>query len=78
MRWVEAAGLRMSVIGLGGWQFGTPAWNWGRDWGPAEARRICTRAVELGITLFDTAESYGDGESERLLGEALSRSPARD
>jgi aryl-alcohol dehydrogenase-like predicted oxidoreductase len=78
MRWVEAAGLRMSVIGLGGWQFGTPAWNWGRDWGPAEARRICARAVELGITLFDTAESYGDGESERLLGEALSRSPTRD
>ena len=78
MRWVEAAGLRTSVIGLGGWQFGTPAWNWGRDWGPAEARKICARAVELGITLFDTAESYGDGESERLLGEALSRSPTRD
>jgi aryl-alcohol dehydrogenase-like predicted oxidoreductase len=78
MRWVEAAGLRVSVIGLGGWQFGTPAWNWGRDWGPAEARMICDRAVELGITLFDTAEIYGDGESERLLGDALSRSPMRD
>jgi aryl-alcohol dehydrogenase-like predicted oxidoreductase len=78
MRWVEAAGLHVSAIGLGGWQFGTRAWNWGRDWGPAEARRILTRAVELGITLFDTAESYGDGESERLLGSALSGSPARD
>jgi aryl-alcohol dehydrogenase-like predicted oxidoreductase len=78
MRWVEAAGLRVSVIGLGGWQFGTPAWSWGRDWGPAEARAICSRAVELGITLFDTAESYGDGESERLLGDALSRSAMRD
>jgi aryl-alcohol dehydrogenase-like predicted oxidoreductase len=78
MRWVEAAGLRVSVIGLGGWQFGTEAWNWGRDWGPTEARAICDRAVELGITLFDTAESYGDGASERLLGDALSRSPMRD
>jgi aryl-alcohol dehydrogenase-like predicted oxidoreductase len=78
MRWVEAAGLRLSVIGLGGWQFGTPAWSWGRDWGPAEARAICSRAVELGVTLFDTAESYGDGESERLLGDTLSRAPTRD
>jgi aryl-alcohol dehydrogenase-like predicted oxidoreductase len=78
MRWVEAAGLRVSVIGLGGWQFGTAGWNWGRDWGPAEATAICRRAVELGITLFDTAESYGDGESERLLGDALSSSPARE
>jgi aryl-alcohol dehydrogenase-like predicted oxidoreductase len=78
MRWVEAAGLRVSAIGLGGWQFGSPAWGWGRDWGPTEVRAICARAVELGVTLFDTAEIYGDGESERLLGDALSRSPARD
>jgi aryl-alcohol dehydrogenase-like predicted oxidoreductase len=77
MRWIQSGGLRVSVIGLGGWQFGTPAWGWGHDWGPAEARAICTRAVELGITLFDTAESYGRGESERLLGGALSASPAR-
>ena len=78
MRWVEAAGLRVSAIGLGGWQFGSPAWSWCRDWGPAEARAVCARAVELGVTLFDTAEIYGDGDSERLLGDALSGSPARD
>jgi aryl-alcohol dehydrogenase-like predicted oxidoreductase len=78
MRWIQAGGLRVSVIGLGGWQLGTPAWGWGRDWGPPEARVICTRAAELGITLFDTAESYGRGESERILGDALSRLPARE
>jgi aryl-alcohol dehydrogenase-like predicted oxidoreductase len=77
MRWIQAGGLRVSVIGLGGWQVGTPAWGWGRDWGPAEARAICSRAVELGVTLFDTAESYGRGESERMLGDALSKLPTR-
>ena len=40
MRWIQAAGLRVSVIDLGGWQLGTPAWGWGRDFGPAEARSI--------------------------------------
>jgi aryl-alcohol dehydrogenase-like predicted oxidoreductase len=77
MRWIQAGGLRVSVIGLGGWQLGTPAWGWGRDFGPAEARAICARAAELGVTLFDTAESYGRGESERMLGGALSSLPRR-
>src|SRR4029453_7580384 len=77
MRWIQAGGLRVSGIGLGGGQVGTPAWGWGRAWGPAEARAICTRAAKLGVTLFDTAESYGRGESERMLGDALLRLPAR-
>src|SRR5258708_6685714 len=38
---------------------------------PPERERAVARAVELGITYFDTAPSYGDGESERNLGQAL-------
>ena len=38
---------------------------------PAERTRAVARAVELGVNYFDTATSYGDGVSERHLGEAL-------
>src|SRR4029453_6859740 len=71
VRYVEACGLRGSVIGLGAWQFGSPEWGWGAQYGPAEALAVVDRARSLGITLIDTAERYGGGESERLLGPAL-------
>jgi len=77
MRYVDAAGFRTPVIGLGTHQFGTADWGWGREFGPADAKAICQRALDLGITLFDTAESYGGGESERLLGRALAESDSR-
>jgi aryl-alcohol dehydrogenase-like predicted oxidoreductase len=78
VRYVEACGLRVSVIGLGAWQFGTPEWGWGARFGPAEALAVVGRARALGITLIDTAELYGGGESERLLGRALADPAARD
>ena len=77
MRYVEACGLRVSVIGLGAWQFGSPEWGWGSQFGPAEALAVVDRARSLGITLIDTAELYGRGESERLLGRALADPGAR-
>ena len=78
MRYVEACGLRVSVIGLGAWQFGSPEWGWGSQFGPAEALAVVDRARSLGITLIDTAELYGGGESERLLGRALAGPGARE
>jgi aryl-alcohol dehydrogenase-like predicted oxidoreductase len=78
MRYVEAQGLRTSVIGLGAWQFGSPDWGWGTGFGPAEARAIVDRARQLGITLIDTAELYGRGESERVLGAILAPPDVRD
>ena len=77
MRYVEACGLRVSAIGLGAWQFGSPEWGWGTQFGPAEALAVVSRARSLGITLIDTAELYGQGESERLLGRALADPGAR-
>jgi pyridoxine 4-dehydrogenase len=45
---------------------------WGEPKDPAEAKRVLKRAVELGVNFIDTADSYGPGVSERLIGEALS------
>jgi len=61
----------ISRIGLGAWQFGSREWGYGQSYAENEARAIVRRAVELGVTLFDTAEIYGFGRSERILGEAI-------
>ena len=62
---------KISKIGLGTWQFGAKEWGYGEDYARQQARDIVRRAVDLGVTLFDTAEIYGFGRSERILGEAL-------
>jgi aryl-alcohol dehydrogenase-like predicted oxidoreductase len=61
----------ISVIGLGTWQFGSREWGYGAAYDQGEAAKIVRRALELGVTLFDTAEIYGRGRSERILGDAL-------
>ena len=63
-------GLRVSVIGLGTWQYGG---EWGRTFSQAQADAILDQAGDLGINLIDTAECYGDHLSERLIGDYLSR-----
>src|SRR6478752_9868682 len=80
MRYVEGirATKRYSVIGLGTWQFGSKEWGYGGGYDDAEAGRIVRRARELGITVFDTAEVYGFGRSERILGRALRDSGGTD
>ena len=75
MRYLSAgpdpAVARISRIGLGTWQFGSREWGYGASYAGQEAHAIVRRALELGVTLFDTAEIYGFGRSERILGEAL-------
>jgi aryl-alcohol dehydrogenase-like predicted oxidoreductase len=73
MKYLDVVGLDkpMSRIGLGTWQFGSREWGYGEGYSSDEATRIVARAVEVGITLFDTAEAYGFGRSERILGAAL-------
>jgi aryl-alcohol dehydrogenase-like predicted oxidoreductase len=61
----------VSRIGLGTWQFGSREWGYGDAYADRAAVDIVRRARELGITLFDTAEIYGFGRSERILGAAL-------
>ena len=65
-------GLAVSEIGFGAWGIGGN--RFGNSYGPvddAESRRAVRRAVDLGCTFFDTADVYGHGHSETVLGEAL-------
>lgn len=72
MRYLDVEGVgRVSRIGLGTWQFGSREWGYGDAYAGGAAGDIVRRALELGVTLFDTAEIYGTGRSERILGEAL-------
>jgi len=67
-------GRPVSVVGLGAWQIGGA-------WGSVpeqDARAVLDTAVESGITMIDTADVYGDGRSERFIGELLARQPAAD
>jgi aryl-alcohol dehydrogenase-like predicted oxidoreductase len=64
-------GFDVSEIGFG-------AWAIGGGWGPQEdqdSRDALHRALDLGVTLIDTAAGYGDGKSERIIGEVLKERP---
>ena len=63
------SGLIVSVLGLG-----TTGWGAHAEFGDVDAegaRRQVAMALDAGIDLFDTAETYGDGRCEEMLGEAL-------
>ena len=62
--------LEVNRLGFGAMQL-TGRGVWGEPDNPEECRRVLRRAVELGITLIDTADSYGPEVSERLIAEAL-------
>ena len=64
-------GRTVSVVGLGTWQLGG-------DWGEvseADARAVLEESAEQGVTFFDTADAYGDGRSETLIGQFLADHP---
>jgi aryl-alcohol dehydrogenase-like predicted oxidoreductase len=72
MKYLDVDGIgKVSRIGLGTWQFGSREWGYGDSYASGAARDIVRRALALGVTLFDTAEIYAMGKSERILGEAL-------
>ncbi|WP_134671479.1 aldo/keto reductase [Halorussus marinus] len=63
-------GTTVSRLCLGCMSFGSSDWRpWVLD--PEEGEEIIDRAIELGINFFDTANMYSNGESERVLGDAL-------
>ncbi len=62
-------GLKVSVVGIGTWQFGG---DWGKEFSQEEANLVLDKGNELGINLIDTAECYGHHLSERLIGGYLS------
>lgn len=64
-------GREVSAIGLGTWQLGA---DWG-DVSEDDAIEVLTASVDHGVTLFDTADVYGDGRSESLIGRFLAKRP---
>lgn len=71
MRFVEVNGVRLSVIGVGCWQFGSSDWGYGNAYGDKTAADIVHRALDLGVNLVDTAEIYARGASESIVGRAI-------
>ena len=71
------SGLKVSNICLGAMSFGNQEWQ---AWTLSEnnSRPIIQRAIELGITFFDTADVYSNGDSEEILGRALRDFAKRD
>ncbi|HEV2093786.1 MAG TPA: aldo/keto reductase [Rubrobacter sp.] len=63
--------MRVSEIGLGTWAFGG---DWGTV-GEDDAYAALHRAIDLGVNFLDTADVYGDGRSERLIGRLLKDRP---
>ncbi|WP_179004559.1 aldo/keto reductase [Winogradskyella forsetii] len=61
-------GFDVSEVGLGCWQIGG---NWGNEIDKKNAFEILNEAIENGVTFFDTADVYGDGRSETLIGEFI-------
>jgi aryl-alcohol dehydrogenase-like predicted oxidoreductase len=73
-RTLGRTGRTVSVISLGTWQLGG-------DWGTvteSDARAVLDASIESGVTMFDTADVYGDGRSEQLIGGYLADNPALD
>jgi aryl-alcohol dehydrogenase-like predicted oxidoreductase len=64
----------VSVVGLGTWQLGA---DWG-DVPESAALEVLEAAAEGGVTFFDTADVYGDGRSEQVLGRFLAAHPGHD
>src|SRR4051794_14346371 len=66
-RTLGRTGRAVSVVGLGCWQLGA---DWG-EVGEDDALAVLDAALDAGVTFLDTADVYGDGRSERLVGRAL-------
>lgn len=65
-------GPTVPALGIGTWAWGDKLfWTYGKDYNEAELQQAFNTAVDAGVNFFDTAEIYGLGESERLLGRFL-------
>lgn len=76
-RTLGRSGITVSGLGLGCWAIGGPFWRGNQPvgWGEVDDNQSLAaleRALELGVTFFDTSDVYGCGHSERILGQVLS------
>ncbi len=73
--------VRLPLLGLGTWAWGDKS-TWGmndydRSYNIETIRGAFQRSLDLGVTLLDTAEAYGDGESERIISQLMREDPER-
>lgn len=67
-----AGDLKVAPLGVGAWAWGTSRlWGYGQEYGRREVGDAFRASMAEGVTLFDTAEIYGNGASERIIGEVL-------
>jgi len=69
---LSRTGREVSAVGLGTWQLGA---DWG-DVSEQDARAVLAASADAGVTLFDTADVYGDGRSEEIIGAFLKSTDA--
>jgi aryl-alcohol dehydrogenase-like predicted oxidoreductase len=70
-------GIEVTPIGFGTWAWGDSLfWGYGKDYGEADLRLAFQAAINKGITFLDTAEIYGLGKSEELLGKFIKETNA--
>jgi len=67
-RQLGKTGIKISAISLGTWQVGG---KWGDDFSDANADEILNKAIDSGINFIDTADVYGNGDSEKAVGRLI-------
>jgi aryl-alcohol dehydrogenase-like predicted oxidoreductase len=71
-RHLGASGIAVSPLGVGVWSWGDKTfWGYGKDYTREDVSQAYNVCQDAGINFFDTAEMYGRGESERILGECI-------
>jgi aryl-alcohol dehydrogenase-like predicted oxidoreductase len=78
MKYLDVDGVRVSAIGLGTWQFGSRAWGYGPDYAAHVAPALVRRALELGITLVDSATTTAHAVSALLAARSLDRTEGHE
>ncbi len=76
-RRLGASGIEVSPLGVGVWSWGDKSWGYGQGYQQADISQAYLSSLNSGLTFFDTAEIYGRGNSERLLGECVRQFPDR-
>ncbi len=70
--------LRIAPLGMGTWQWGDKfRWNFGKGYTQSDCEAAYAASRAAGITFFDTAEIYGSGKSEEILGALVRQDPQR-
>ena len=75
-RVIGKSDMKVSEVGFGAWQAGRK--GWGTDYDDESIIEAIRRSVDAGLNYIDTAETYGDGHSEEVVGRAISSLPRED